>query len=218
MSADVANEHPINPEGMQRTQAKMSAKLTHEHPINPEGVQRTQAGVLTPVSNDNTNPSPEGAAEHKTDMASSLVKINIHLIFHIKAAGVDFRKEDLPRIFRYIGGMINGFGGIPIEIGGTTNHVHILTSLPPTVTLADYVRGIKANTSKWIKQLDTHYTQFAWQDGYGAFSVSPSLLDKTIHYIRNQEEHHKKRTYEEEYRMFLDAYGIKYDERYAFSD
>ncbi|MBQ9170913.1 MAG: transposase [Bacteroidaceae bacterium] len=151
-------------------------------------------------------------------MASSLVKIDIHLIFHIKSAGVDFRKDDLPRIFRYIGGMINGFGGIPIEVGGTTNHVHILTSLPQTVALADYVRGIKANTSKWIKQLDTHYTHFAWQDGYGAFSVSPSLLDKTIQYIQNQEVHHKKRTFEEEYRLFLDAYGIKYDERYAFSD
>ena len=196
----------------------MSANLTNKRPINPEGVQRPQAGVLTPVSNDNTNLSPKGATEHKTNMASSLVKIDIHLIFHIKATGVDFRKDDLPRIFRYIGGMINGFGGIPIEIGGTTNHIHILTSLPPTMALADYVRGIKANTSKWIKQLDTYYTHFAWQDGYGAFSVSPSLLDKTILYIQNQEVHHKKRTFEEEYRLFLDAYGIKYDERYAFND
>ena len=189
-----------------------------KQPSNPEGVIRTQTGVSTPGQDDKTNQSPEGATEHKTDMASSLVKIDIHLIFHIKTTGVDFRHEDLPRIFRYIGGMINGFGGIPIEVGGTTNHVHILTSLPPTVALADYVRGIKANTSKWIKQLDTHYTHFAWQDGYGAFSVSPSLLDKTIQYIQNQEVHHKKRTFEEEYRLFLDAYGIKYDERYAFSD
>ena len=89
---------------MAATWAKMSANLTNKRPINPEGVQRPQAGVLTPVSNDNTNLSPKGATEHKTNMASSLVKIDIHLIFHIKATGVDFRKDDLPRIYRYIGG------------------------------------------------------------------------------------------------------------------
>jgi len=151
-------------------------------------------------------------------MASSLAKINIHLIFHTKTTGADIRNEDLPRIFQYIGGIIKGMDGIPIEIGGTYNHVHILTSLPKSIALTDYIRNIKANSSKWIKQLDAHYEQFAWQDGYGAFSVSPSLLEKTIQDIRCQEEHHKKRSFREEYRLFLDAYGIVYDERYAFDD
>ena len=151
-------------------------------------------------------------------MASSLVRIDIHLIFHVKAAGVNFRDEDLPQIFRYIGGIINGLGGIPIEIGGTTNHVHILTSLPKSMPLIDFVREIKAFSCKWLKQLDGHYMPFAWQDGYGAFSVSPSLLDKTVQYIRKQEEHHKTRSFNEEYRLFLEAYGIDYDERYAFGD
>ena len=151
-------------------------------------------------------------------MASSLVRIDLHLIFHVKAAGVNFRDEDLPQIFRYIGGIINGLGGIPIEIGGTTNHVHILTSLPKSMALIDFVREIKAYSSKWLKQLDDHYMPFAWQDGYGAFSVSPSLLDKTVQYIRKQEEHHKTRSFNEEYRLFLEAYGIDYDERYAFGD
>lgn len=128
------------------------------------------------------------------------------------------RSEDLPQIHRYIGGIIKGLDGTPTAIGGTTNHVHILTSLPKSMALTDFVREIKANSSRWIKQLDTHYTQFAWQDGYGAFSVSPSLQDKTIQYIRDQEEHHRKRTFQEEYRLFLDAYGIAYDERYAFDD
>ena len=128
------------------------------------------------------------------------------------------RTEDLQRIYRYIGGIIKGLEGIPIEIGGTSNHVHILTSLPKSLALTDFIREIKANSSKWIRQLDTHYTQFAWQDGYGAFSVSPSLLEKTVQYIRSQEEHHKKRSFSEEYRLFLDAYGITYDERYAFGD
>ncbi len=131
---------------------------------------------------------------------------------------MNFRDEDLPQIFRYIGGIINGLGGIPIEIGGTTNHVHILTSLPKSMALIDFVREIKAFSSKWLKQLDGHYMPFAWQDGYGAFSVSPSLLDKTVQYIRKQEEHHKTRSFNEEYRLFLEAYGIDYDERYAFGD
>ena len=129
-----------------------------------------------------------------------------------------FRDEDLPQIFRYIGGIINGLGGIPIEIGGTTNYVHILTSLPKSMPLIDFVREIKAFSSKWLKQLDDHYMPFAWQDGYGAFSVSPSLLDKTVQYIRKQKEHHKTRSFNEEYRLFLEAYGIDYDERYAFGD
>ena len=168
--------------------------------------------------NGDTNPSPERATEQHSNMASSLAKITIHLIFRVKTAGVDLRNEDLPRISRYIGGIITGLGGIPIEIGGTHNHVHILTSLPKIMSLTNFVRDIKANSSKWIKQLDIQYAQFAWQDGYGAFSVSPSLIDKTTQYIRGQEEHHKTRSFREEYRLFLDAYGIEYDERYAFSD
>jgi len=151
-------------------------------------------------------------------MASTLVKIDIHLIFHVKSTGAKMRTEDLGRIFAYIGGIIKGIGGLPIEIGGMTDHVHILTSLPKTVSLADFVRAVKADSSKWMKQLDPCYGAFAWQEGYGAFSVSPSLIDKTVKYIRGQAEHHRKRTFQEEYRLFLEAYGIDYDERYAFGD
>ena len=150
-------------------------------------------------------------------MASTLVKIDIHLIFHVKSTGMVMSNDDLPHIFQYVGGIIREMGAVPIEIGGMCDHVHILTSFPKTLTLADFVRIIKTNSSKWIKQLGG-YDKFSWQDGYGAFSVSPSLLDKTVQYIRRQEEHHKKTTFIEEYRLFLDAYGIKYDEAYAFRD
>lgn len=151
-------------------------------------------------------------------MASSLVKINAHLIFHVKSTGITMRPNELPRIFQYMGGIIKRLGGIPIEIGGVTNHVHILTSLPKSMALADFVRDVKSNSSKWIKQIDAHYARFSWQDGYGAFSVSPSLLDKTINYIRGQEEHHRKRCFKDEYKLFLEHYGIDFDERYAFDD
>ena len=151
-------------------------------------------------------------------MASTLVKIDIHLIFHIKSMGIIMRDDDLDRIFAYIGGTIRSIGGIPIEVGGMPDHIHILTSLPKTMALADFVRTIKAESSKWMKSVDGYYHRFAWQEGYGAFSVSPSLTEKTIQYIRNQAEHHKKRSFQEEYKLFLEAYGISYDERYVFSD
>ena len=151
-------------------------------------------------------------------MASTLVKIDVHLIFHVKSTGIMMREEDLPRIFAYISGIIKGIGGIPIEVGGRPDHVHILTSLPQTIALAEFVRAVKADSSKWIKGVDGQYKRFAWQEGYGAFSVSPSLTRKTVNYIRNQAEHHRKRSFQEEYRLFLDAYEIQYDERYAFGD
>ena len=149
-------------------------------------------------------------------MASSLAKVTVHIVFHVKSTGIPMHKEDLPRIFQYIGGIIKGMDGIPIEIGGVCNH--ILTTLPKTIALSDFVRNIKSNSSKWIKELDSYYAPFCWQDGYGAFSVSPSILDKTVNYIRSQEEHHKKKSFKDEYKSFLDASGISYDERYAFEE
>ena len=137
-------------------------------------------------------------------MATSLAKINIHLIFHVKSTSVKVREGDLPRLFAYI-------GGIP-------DHVHILTTLPKMMAPADFVRTIKAESSKWLKTLAPHYASFAWQEGYGAFSVSPSLLNTVVRYIRRQAEHHRRRSFREEYKMFLEAYGIEYNERYAFED
>lgn len=151
-------------------------------------------------------------------MASSLVKIDVHLIFHTKKNGIKMHEDDLPRIFAYIGGVINGVNGLPIAVGGRPDHIHILASLPKTMSLADFIRAIKADSSKWIKKLRDDYASFEWQEGYGAFSVSPSLIDKTVNYIRGQEEHHRKRSFQEEYRLFLEAYGIQYDERYVFDD
>ena len=97
-------------------------------------------------------------------MASALVKIDVHLIFHVKSTGVKMRKEDLERIFAYIGGVIKGIGGLPIEIGGVEDHVHILTSLPKALSLVDFVRIIKSDSSKWMKSIDPQYAAFVWQE------------------------------------------------------
>ena len=97
-------------------------------------------------------------------MSSSLVKNNIHLVFHIKCTSMEMRDEDLGNIFAYIGGLIRNMDGIPIAIGGIGNHVHILTTLPKNIALVDFVRNVKAYSSKWIKSLDEQYYEgFAWQ-------------------------------------------------------
>ena len=140
------------------------------------------------------------------------------MIFHIKISSVKIKEDDLNRVFAYIGGIIKGAHGIPIEIGGRPDHIHILTTLPKTMALSEFVRTIKSNSSKWMKELDARYKMFEWQDGYGAFSVSSTLMDKTVNYIRGQEEHHVKRSAKEEYKMFLDAYNVEYDERYLVDD
>ena len=151
-------------------------------------------------------------------MGNSLVKIDVHLIFHIKSTGIKMRECDLNEIFAYVGGIIKGVNGLPIEIGGRPDHIHILASLPKTMSLSEFVRVIKSNSSKWIKGLDERYKLFEWQEGYGAFSISSSLLDKTIQYIRMQEEHHKKRNAKEEFKLFLDVYKMEYDDRYLIDD
>ena len=151
-------------------------------------------------------------------MANSLVKNDVHLVFHVKRSSRTVREADLQTLFAYLGGIIRQLKGIAIEIGGRPNHVHILASVPPTMALADFVRVVKNRSSKWLKTIDGYYASFAWQDGYGAFSVSPTLLDKTSNYIRNQAAHHKKRSFGEEYRLFLQVYGIVCDERYIDSD
>lgn len=142
-------------------------------------------------------------------MPNSLVKINIHLIFHTKSEGVTVATDDLPRLFDYIGGIIRATGGISFKVGGMPDHVHVLMSIPPTVALADYVRNLKAKSSRWLKTVSPQYAGFSWQEGYGAFSVSPTLIDKTIAYISNQAEHHRKRTFREEVLAFVEAYKVE---------
>ena len=151
-------------------------------------------------------------------MANTYTQLYTHIVFHTKSTGIIMREEDLERVFQYIGGIIREEGAIPIAVGGVADHIHILTTLPKAHALMDFVRAIKAKSSKWLKSVDPYYDVFQWQEGYGAFSVSPSLMERTKKYIFTQAEHHKTKTYREEYGETLKAYGINYDERYAFCD
>ena len=151
-------------------------------------------------------------------MANTYTHLVTHIVFHTKSTGIVMRNEDLARVFQYIGGIIREEGAVPFAVGGVADHIHILMSLPKTVALSDLMRVIKAKSSKWLRRLDSYYEQFSWQDGDGAFSVSPSLMERTTNYILTQAEHHKTKTYHEEYKGILDVYGIDYDEHYAFCD
>ncbi|MEI8114804.1 MAG: transposase [Bacteroidia bacterium] len=151
-------------------------------------------------------------------MSQSLSKLYIHLIFHIKNSQVPIRQEEKKVLYAYIGTILKDNGSIPILINGTNDHMHILCVMSKNSSLASLVEEIKRHSSRWIKTMDPHYKQFAWQGGYAGFSVSQSIHDKTKRYIANQEEHHKKMTFREELLVFLKEYEIEYDERYLWSD
>ncbi len=151
-------------------------------------------------------------------MSQSLSKLYVHAVFHIKYNSPEIRRQDKDELYAYMGSIIKDNQAVPIIINGVENHVHILFVLSKNVALAKMMEEIKRHSSRWIKTKGNYYSQFAWQGGYGGFSVSPSLHDKTKRYIRNQEEHHGKRTFKEEYLMFLKEYGIGYDERYLWED
>ena len=142
-----------------------------------------------------------------------MVKIDVHVIFHIRYTSVEIYEDDLPRVFKYVGGILNGLGSIPIIVGGVSDHLHLLSSLPSQMAIADLVRITKAKSSKWIKGISPAYAAFAWQDGYGAFSVSPSILGKTISYIENQKYHHRRMSFAEELKALLEAYHVPHDDK-----
>jgi REP element-mobilizing transposase RayT len=103
-----------------------------------------------------------------------------------------------------------------VRVGGVADHVHIVTMLPRTLSQARLIEQIKKASSKWIKALDIRYRGFFWQGGYGAFSVSPSQLDAVLEYVNKQQEHHRTRTFQEEYRELLRKHGLDFDERYVW--
>lgn len=151
-------------------------------------------------------------------MSQSLSRIYIHATFHIKYTSVIIRKQDSEHLYAYIGKVLNTLGCTPIQIGGVEDHIHILCVLSKNITLAKLMEDVKRHSSRWIKTLHPYYENFAWQGGYGCFSVSQSRVEKTIKYIATQEEHHRVKDFKTEYLAFLKEYGVEYDETYLFTD
>ncbi len=137
----------------------------------------------------------------------------VHCVFSTKERAnliPDFLQESL---YAYLFGTAKNLGIEIIAMGGTANHIHILMALPPKRPLSDAVRDLKANSSRWMKESGI---SFSWQQGFGAFSVSPSQAPVVKAYIRNQKEHHKERNFEEEFLLLLKKSGIHYDPNYVF--
>ena len=151
-------------------------------------------------------------------MAQSLCKIYLHIIFHTKATSPVVESEHIPQLHAYIGSLVNTTGCQVLCVGGIENHVHTLLMFSKTETVAHVVEEMKRNSSRWIKTLDDCYKDFAWQGGYGVFSVSQSVVEKTLEYIKNQQQHHQKQTFEDEYIEFLKLYNIEYNEQFLFRD
>ena len=160
---------------------------------------------------------PAGRSKSRAvGMANSYICCYVHYIFSTKNRESFINSEIQSRLYEYIGGIAKENGMRSLSIGGTENHVHILLSLSATITIAKAVQLIKGGSSYWIHQTFGELKHFAWQDGYGAFAVSPSLIDKTVEYIQNQKKHHRVKTFEEEYIAFLEKFGVDYDKAYVF--
>lgn len=118
---------------------------------------------------------------------------------------------------RYIATLCRDLNSTCLKVGGVSDHVHIVTSLPRPLSQSKLLEDIKKKSSKWIKEIDpAKYGKFAWQAGYGSFSISKSNLDDVVKYVGNQEEHHRRLTFQDEYRTFLDKHKVEYDERYVW--
>ncbi len=149
-------------------------------------------------------------------MGQSLVRNYIHLVFSTKQRQPLIHPPVEVELHKYLGGICNKLDCQVITVGGHPDHVHILCMLSKKITLIKLMEELKSHSSKWIKTLGVGYERFYRQDGYGAFSVNPSEIDTVITYIAKQKEHHRKKTFQEEYRSFLKKYNVEYDERYVW--
>lgn len=149
-------------------------------------------------------------------MANTYTQIYIQIVFAVKGRQNLIPKEHREELHKFMTGIISNRGQKLFAIFAMSDHVHLLVSISPNVLISDLVRDIKAGSSKFINDKKWIIGKFNWQEGYGAFSYSKSHVDNVIKYILKQEEHHKKRTFKEEYLDFLRKFDIEYDEKYVF--
>jgi REP element-mobilizing transposase RayT len=150
-------------------------------------------------------------------MPQSLVQIYVHIVFSTKQRE-PFLREDVLRakLDAYLTGTCRNLESPSVIIGGVEDHVHILCRLSKTISVSVLIRELKRESSKWVKSESSRLTMFQWQNGYGAFSISPAHVDDLRQYIANQAEHHKTETFQEEFRRLCRKYGLKIDDRYVW--
>lgn len=149
-------------------------------------------------------------------MANTYTCLHYHLVFSTKNREPWITADAEERVWAYLGGIAKENEMTPIRIGGIEDHLHVLVGASPTMAPSKIAQLIKGGSSNWIRDHFPEWSGFAWQDGYGAFSVSRSNVDAVANYIRNQREHHRNTGYQTEYRALLEKHGVEYDERYLW--
>ncbi|MGD0252855.1 MAG: IS200/IS605 family transposase [Verrucomicrobiota bacterium] len=149
-------------------------------------------------------------------MANTYTCLYYHVIFSTKRRERWITRDIEQRVWAYLGGIACQNNLKPLLIGGVDDHVHMLLSMPPSISVSEAIKRIKGGSSGWVKDNFHGLKGFGWQDGYGAFTVSKTQIPEVDEYIRNQREHHRLKTFQEEYRAFLDKHEIEYDERYLW--
>jgi len=151
-------------------------------------------------------------------MANTYTQIHIHFVFAVKYRKAIIHTNWRNELYRYISGIIKNCNHKLLAINGTADHIHILIGIRPVQSISELMKTIKQNSSKWINQNKFTNTHFEWQEGYGAFSYSKSQLKAVIRYIENQESHHKKQSFREEFVDFLEKSEVDYDEKFIFKE
>jgi REP element-mobilizing transposase RayT len=146
-------------------------------------------------------------------MPSTFLSLHYHLVFSTKHRQPWIEESWMPRLHEYLGGTVNGLGGMTQGVGGVADHVHLLVGLKATHCLADFMRELKKASSVWVHE-EIKLADFAWQEGYGAFTVSPTAQASVRRYIANQAEHHRGKSFREELAGFLTASGVGFEDRH----
>jgi REP element-mobilizing transposase RayT len=149
-------------------------------------------------------------------MANTYSQINIHCVFAVKGRENVITKNFREELHKYLWGILKNDGVFPLAVGGWKDHIHIFFELKPDLRISDLMRMLKSTSSKWINENRFVLGKFQWQEGYGAFSYSRSQRDNVIKYIMNQEEHHKRKTFREEYLGLLKNFDVDYKDEYVF--
>jgi len=158
---------------------------------------------------------PGRGAGIRAPMPSTHLSLHYHVVFSTKDRRPLIAPEWRDRLHAYLGGVVRNLDGVAESVGGVEDHVHLLLGLRATHCLSDLVRDVKSVSSRWVHE-EIHLAGFAWQEGYGAFTVSASQRETVGDYIARQEEHHRHRTFQEEYVALLRRCGVEFDERYLW--
>ena len=151
-------------------------------------------------------------------MANTYTQIHIQFVFAVKYRNGLIHASFKEELYQYISGIIKANNHKLLAINGMPDHLHIFIGMRPTQSISDLLQDIKGSSSKWINEKKFLKVKFEWQEGYGAFSYSKSHVNNVINYIQNQENHHKKESFRNEYLKFLNSFEVEYDERFIFKD